>query len=385
MKIPPLPQTCAWLPALREPARVLEWTLPEWEQSIRLARRLRLLARLGEAVAAELGLERVPADAARHLLAEMRRARWQTGALVWAAERVASALADPPYPVVLLKGAAYVADGLSIGRGRLPSDLDILVPRAHLDDAQARLTAAGWRETALDAHDRRYYHEWSHEVPPLRHPQHGLELDLHHNILPPVARLTVDAQRLLERVRPTPWPGWHALDPVDQILHSAAHLFQDSDLTDRLRDLVDLDMLCRMQAGAGAGAGGFWSGLTARALELGLGAPLWLALVLLQAWFDHPVPDAALQSLHPQRPGALQRRWLLPALAAALTPVAPDAHPGPGHRVGARVVLMRYHLGRMPLRLLLPHAWHKLRAGRAKPLAQAATDAPRPMQVEDDA
>jgi len=381
VKVAPRPASCDWLHALREPAVVLSWTLPEWERVIRLARRLRLLGRLGEAVAAEVGLDKLPAQVARHLQSEMRLTRWQTRALVWAAERVATALAQPPYPMVLLKGGAYVAEGLPIGRGRLPSDLDVLVPREHMADAMQRLAAAGWQEAPMDEHDRRYYHEWSHEAPPMRHPAHSLELDLHHNILPPVARLRVDAALLLARVQPSVWPGWHVFSPVDQILHSATHLFQDPDLTDRVRDLVDLDALCRTQATRE----GFWDDLTARARELGLGGPLWLALNFLRAWFDTPVPASVMQTLDDLGPGRLQRRWLLLALSAALTPPEPDQTPTWGARLSARAVLTRYHLGRMPLRLLLPHALHKLRAGRSDLESIQAAGAPRPMRVDENA
>lgn len=372
-----IPPQMAWLAALRDPAQAARWTAADWDRAVRLARRLRLLARLGESLDAAGMLAQVPPAAARHLRAEMRLARWQTRALAWLAERAGAALDGAPYPRVLLKGAAYVADGLALGRGRLPSDLDILVPRAHLGDAQARLAAAGWSELALDAHDRRYYHEWSHEAPPMRHPAHPLELDLHHNILPPVARLTVDADRLLARVRPSGWPGWQALDPLDQILHSAAHLFQDPELTDRLRDLADLDALCRLHAGGAD----FWPALLHRAHELGLGQPLWLALHFLRAWFALPVPqDAALDALGPPR---RQRGALLALLRSVLTPVEPDAAPGAARRLAGRAWLLHHHLGRMPLRLLLPHAWHKLRApGKA---VAAGGEAPRPVKVDEAA
>ncbi len=107
--------------------------------------------------------------------------------------------------------------------------------QAHLPDAQARLLAAGWQVLELDEHDRRYYREWSHEVPPLRHPQHRMELDLHHNILPPVARTRVDADVLLARLQPSKWPDWQVLHPVDQVLHSAAHFSWISEARDRVR------------------------------------------------------------------------------------------------------------------------------------------------------
>lgn len=372
----------AWLSALRDPTVVTRWTLDDWQRVIRLSRRTRLLGRLAEVLVADGRLAGVPEPAARHLLAELRFARWQTQALCWAAERAGACLADAPYPRVLLKGGAYIGQGLAIGRGRLPSDLDLLVPKADLADAQRRLAAQGWREIPLDEHDRRYYREWTHEVPPMRHPAHSLELDLHHNILPPVARLSVDAALLLARVRPSEWAGWHVLDPLDQILHSAAHLFQDSELSDRVRDLVDLDALLR----AGLKTPGFWPSLTGRARELGLGGPLALACHFTQAWLDTPVPQAVHAALRASGPGPVQRLWLLPALSQALTPVEPDGRATPQQRLAAKLILLRYHLTRMPLALLLPHAWHKFRHRSSA----AAGDQPgaagaRPMRRDDAA
>lgn len=349
-----------WLSALREPAQVLHWSLGEWDHAIRLSRRLRLLGRLAEAVACSVGMTGLPEPVARQLQAEINFSRWRTRTLCWALEHVATAWADAPYPRVLLKGAAYIAQDLTIARGRLPSDIDVLVPRDRIADAQSRLVAAGWREVALDAHDRHYYHELSHEAPPMRHPRHGLELDLHHNILPPVARTHVDAALLLERVQASPWPGWHVLHPVDQVLHCAAHLFQDSELTDRLRDLVDLDELLRCH---GSNAS-FWQQLPSRARQIGLGVPLALGCHFATHWFKTPMPAEAGESLNAMLPGRLQRAWLFPALEATLRPTAPDDRPSAAQRLGALALLARYHTTRMPLRHLLPHLWHKARPGR---------------------
>lgn len=193
----------------------------------------------------------------------------------------------------------------------------------------------------------------------MRHAQHSLELDLHHNILPPVARVNVDADLLLGAVRESPWAGWHVLDPLDQILHSAAHLFQDSELTDRVRDLVDLDALMRLYVVNDAS----WSLLIDRACQLGLGEPLALACHFLRAWFQTPIPGPAHDRLRRLGPGLLQRSWLLPALTHTLTPVEPDARPRLGQRLGPKIILTRYHLTRLPLRMLVPHVWHKVRHG----------------------
>ncbi len=228
----------------------------------------------------------------------------------------------------------------------------------HLADAQQRLLAAGWQELELDAHDQHYYREWSHEVPPMRHPQHRIELDLHHNILPPVARTHVDADMLLARLQPSNWPAWVVLHPLDQVLHSAAHLFLDSEMRDRVRDLVDLDGLLRY---FGAEPG-FWSQLPERAQALGLAEPLALACHFCVRWLGTPIPAQTRQSIEANGPGRWRRAWLLPLFEAVLMPSEPDDSPPVKQDLAAMVLLARYHRQRMPLRILLPHLWHKFRA-----------------------
>ena len=358
---PPRPPAALWwLPALSTPDLSLDWSLAQWQLVVRLGRRLRLLGRLAEQIDAAGLAGRLPAQVQRHLVAEMRASRWQTGALVWGLERVAAALGDVSHPKVLLKGAAYIGQGLPIARGRLPSDLDILVPQQAIAAAQSSLQAAGWREHELDPHDQHYYHAWSHEVPPMQHPALQLELDLHHNILPPVGHVRVDVDLLLARLQPSVWPGWQVLHPEDQVLHSAAHLFYDSDLRDRLRDLVDLDGLLRHFAAMP----GFWSSLHQRARRLGLVEPLALALSLCQHWLATPVPAAALQSARQVGLPWWQRLWLLPMLRSVLLPIDPDAQEPLGRTLAAAALLVRHHRRRLPLRLLVPHVWHKLQVSQ---------------------
>ena len=285
---PELGQLLAWLPALSNPQLCLAWTLPQWELTIRLGRRLRLLARLAHAVS-DAGLDgQIPSPARQHLLAERRHSQARTRAMTWALNQVDEALAGTDFPRVLLKGAAYVAQGLPNATGRLPSDLDILVPRAHLDEARSRLAARDWLETEMDTHDQRYYNEWSHEVPPMRHGQHSLELDLHHGILPPVARTSVDMGLILPALQATGMGGWSVLSREDQCIHCAVHLMFDSELRDRLRDLVDLDVMSRHFASDD----NFWPKLFERAKFLGLLEPVSMAST-------SPVPGFTRQFLLP--------------------------------------------------------------------------------------
>lgn len=364
------PPAMAWLQALREPALCLQWSLADWQRVVRLARRLRLLARLAKALAAAGLLDRVPAPARRHLLAEQRLSRWRTGAMVWALERTGAALASAAYPRVLLKGAAYIGQDLPIAAGRLPSDVDILVPPACVLDARDRLQAFGWAPPPLDPHDQRYYEEWSHEVAPMRHPEHTVELDLHHDILPPMARTHVDVGALLQRLVPSGWPGWQVLDPLDQVLHSASHLFHDSEVRDRLRDLVDLDGLIRH---FGSTQPDFWPRLADRARTLGLGTSLALAAHFCTRWLGTEIPAATRVQLAAIGPQGMQRAWMQPVFSVLLTPTEPDELPSRKQDVCATLLLAHYHRNRMPLRILLPHLWHKMGSGRRA--AAAAEDA----------
>jgi len=354
------PLDARWLALLTAspPAALDDWSLEDWQRCVRVARRLRLLARVAHAVRRQGAWPVVPAGPARQLQAEHELSAWRSDKLRWALDRVGVALQGAGCPRVLLKGAAYMAQGLCIAAGRLPSDADVLVPRDALAHCQALLAEAGWREPELDAHDQRYYREWSHEVPPMHHDLHPVELDLHHNILPPVGRHQVDAGLLFARLEPSGWPGWQVLHPQDQLLHSACHLAYDSEPRERLRDIVDADGLMRE---FGRTRADFWPGLVARARELGLTEPLWLVVTLAVRWMRTPVPDPVLVELGAVSPPAWRRAWLLPLWQRLLAPVDPDRQGEWRQDLAALVVLVRYHRNRMPLRLLLPHLLHKAR------------------------
>jgi len=105
---------------------------------------------------------------------------------------VAKVLEPLGIPLIALKGAAYIAQGLRCADGRLPEDLDLMVPRDRLDEAERALVEAGWASQKTDAYDQHYYRAWSHELPPMRFAGHAIELDVHHTILPPVGRVHLD-------------------------------------------------------------------------------------------------------------------------------------------------------------------------------------------------
>lgn len=187
-----------------------------------------------------------------------------------------------------------------------------------------------------------------------------MELDLHHGILPPVARTNVDTDVLLQRLRPSKWARWQVLEPADQVLHGAAHLFLDSEVRDRIRDLVDLDGLLRYFGQTPD----FINQLPGRAQQLGLEEPLALALHFCASWFGTPIPAQVMTASRAIGLDGLRRASLIPLFERVLLPAEPDQASPPLQGAAAFTLRARYHLNRMPIRLLVPHLWHKARSGR---------------------
>jgi hypothetical protein len=283
----------ALLLALRRPGALAKLDLKQWETLIREARRSNLLPRVAFDVDALRLSSQVPEQPRAHLEAARVQALAQAAAVRREIAFIDRALRPLDVPVVLLKGAAYLMAGLSAARGRLFSDVDILVPRAAITEVESLLMSHGWAAIKTSAYDQRYYRRWMHELPPLRHHTRQTVLDVHHAILPTTARLKPDSAKLLAASRPVPGePRLCVLAPVDIVLHSATHLFCNEDVGNSLRDLVDLDGLLREFATDE----GFWPQLVARAHELDLARPLHYALRYAARILATPVPPAVVRT-----------------------------------------------------------------------------------------
>jgi hypothetical protein len=353
------------LAVLRDPARFAALGEGARSEVIRLARINLVLGRLAAMLAA-LGLDRDCSAACRGLLtAAATEAAYQSGQLRWAADRVRHALRRLELPLVLLKGGAYLQCGLPIADGRLVSDLDILVPRRALSAVERALRADGWEAMDLDEYDQHYYRTWMHELPPLRHGYWGLIVDVHHNILPDTSRLRPDPTKLLADAVPTPEPGMRVLCPPDMILHNCVHLFHDGDLTNGLRELLDLDGLLHHFGRDPE----FWPALLDRGAEQGLMRPLYYGLTSSAALMRTPLPAGFPGELRAAAPPWPVDRAMAGILHSALRPRVPGRH-APLRRMGGRFLYLRSHWLRMPPLLLARHLLTKARK-RLIPAPQA--------------
>ena len=245
-------------------------------------------------------------------------------------------------PLVLLKGTAFVAGGLSAGVGRQIGDLDILMPRDRIEEAEAALLAAGWEWVKPDPYDDLYYRRWMHELPPLIHRERDRMIDVHHTILPLTARIRPDADALLADATEI-GRGLSMLSREDVLCHAVAHLFADGDLAGGMRNLWGIHCLLEEWEDEA-----FAARLAARAAYHGLGRALARALRLRRALY---APGARADA------ATLSDRIYLRRLTAR------DGWGRPT-RKGLRLAFyIRSHWLRMPPLMLARHLWTKWRKG----------------------
>jgi len=336
---------------LRQPKIAVSLSLAEWDLLIRQARHADLLARIYTMLDEQGMIDSIPAKPLIHLEAADTVVKRHVQAIRREIHYLRKALATIGLPVILLKGAAYLMADLPPARGRIFSDVDILVPKDQLNQAEAALRLHGWASAHHDAYDQRYYRIWMHELPPMMHLKRQSVLDVHHNILPESARVHPDPRKLIEAAVPVGEDqSVKVLAPIDMVLHSATHLFHEGELEHGLRDLADLDSLLRHFGDAPS----FWSALVIRAQELELTRPLFYALRYANLVLGTPLPEPAT---------IIQPHWVLAAVmdalyGRALAPVHPSCS---DWLTGtARWLLyVRAHWLRMPPWRLIHHLFHK--------------------------
>ena len=346
------------------PLLVAVWAQPDkqptldhrhWETLLGQARQARLIGRLASHHVDNGWLAGVPDGPRPHLEAGLRLAERQQYEVRWEVDCIARALRHVDVPVVLLKGAAYLMADLPAARGRLFADIDIMVARDAIDAVESALFAAGWICDENDPYNQRYYREWMHEIPPLRHVQRNTYIDLHHTITPPTSRFNVDGNTLLRDAQPLQGHGrLCVLAPCDMVLHSAVHLFAEGEFGHGMRDLLDMnDLLAHFGAHPG-----FWPELLDRAEALRLQIPLFHALSHLERLFGTTPPQNLAQRLASFGPNLVSRRFMVWALGLALKPM----HPSCDTRwtgLARWLLYIRSHALRMPLRLVIPHLVRK--------------------------
>lgn len=319
---------------LRAPEAAADLAPAAWNGVVAAARAERLLGTLAlrlDGIGLPDDVAAILADAAFDAARERRQALWE-------ANRACVALVPLGVQPILLKGTAYAALGSAAGEGRLIGDLDILVPRARLDEVERALLAAGWEWVKPDPYDDLYYRRWMHELPPLIHRERDRMIDVHHTVLPPTARPTPDAAALIADSVAVGTEGARVLCPEDRVCHAVAHMLADGDLAGGLRNLWDIRCLLAEVRDDVA--------LEARAARHGLAPHLARARRLVDAVYG----------ARRMRLGAADRLFVRRLLAT-------DGWGRDRRRLLGQAFYIRSHWLRMPPLLLVRHLWTKWRKG----------------------
>lgn len=366
-----MPATRALLALYADPSSALSISPAQWSAILGSARRSRSIGHLALRLAQAGVLHDVPQRVLEHFESAAFVVRRQRQRLRWELFELADALRAYGGPVILLKGAAYEVQSLPLARARLAGDVDLLVPRVDIEEVERRLSSRGWRSAELGDYDERYYREWSHEIPAMMHPDRGLEVDVHHSIGPALPGDSAAVAGLVGASREVSWqvlPGrpierrFRVLQPIDQLVHLAIHTYGGSDLSLRLREVMDFDLLFRTYCGPvpdGLGEGSVEAtGLLDRARELGQARAMWWTLHHARRWLGTPVDSAMLTgSGRPWRAAVAAMDWMsdrsmLPGVRQRRTSAEFAAE---------LALLTRYQWQRLPVRRLVPHVLHKVR------------------------
>ena len=338
---------------LLEPRSALDLGERDWYQLLLQARQQGMAAKLAARLSAAGIFDQAPFKARSHMHAASIAALSSQVAVRFEVNRILRALRGHDVPIVLMKGAAYVHAGLPPAAGRFVGDVDLMVPRTCIAEVEHALLAQGWAAAELDAYDQRYYREWTHEIPPMQHPERDTPVDIHHTIAALTSRVHPDAEAILAASLPLADPRLRVMAPADMVLHSAVHLFND-EVSMPLRDLFDLhDLLAHF-----GNQLGFWDNLLARAPEHGLQRVLYHVLDHTRASLGTPIPEPVLSAVRGWAPRWPTRPLIRTLLHQHFIPDA-TAGPSPGKQFSSWLLYLRAHWLRMPPSLLVRHLWVK--------------------------
>lgn len=324
-------------------------SIAEWNILLFDAHAAGLRGRLGEDILANGLWEEMPQKVRQIFESSMVDAKAGQRKIMWELNRIRRALYGFDGKIILLKGAAYIALGLNVSRGRISADIDILVAKNRLDQVEDLMLKAGWQHHVLNEYDQRYYRLWAHELPPLKHPDRQLEVDIHHNILPQTSRLKPDIDLMIEDAVKID-KNIHCLSPQDMLLHSAVHLFHDGEIRGSIRNLLEQhDMI-----GEYAQEACFWQTLLSRAKALGLSRPLFYTLHYCMMFLETEIPETVLRDMKKYAPNYLTGK-MMDFMVSRILLV-----PGAGqstmlYYLSCKILYMRSHWLKMPPVLLLRH------------------------------
>lgn len=332
--------------------KALDLELSDWVQVIRIFRSEGLLARFAYQLKDADVFESVPEYAQKHLSNAIKVAQRQVSSVNYESRQIVKSLSSRGTKLYLLKGAAYCLSNTTFSKGRIFSDIDLLVAKSDVQDIEVTLKLHGWMSEVLSRYDEAYYRKWAHEVPPMKHAGRGTIIDLHHNLYLPISGRAPEIELFLKGAYEL--NGFYILRPAAMTLHSIIHLMLNDELGHAYRDINDLHLMLTEFNNET-----YWDDLLDLADKSGFADELFLACRYCHRFFGTNVDKkhrALLSKMH--NIGTLPLYFLDKLFVVALSPK---------HSLVKRnlaglsesLIVTRAHLKKMPLHILIYHTAHK--------------------------
>ncbi|WP_371192518.1 nucleotidyltransferase family protein [Glaciecola sp. SC05] len=320
-----------------------DFTPVEQSQAVTVFREQKILARMCYRLEAAGVFDSLDAKTQRHLLNAKKIADRQKEQVFNEARELARVLSNTVGYLIFLKGAAYSMCSGNLGKGRIYSDIDVLVPKKDIKACEQRLAINGWLGQEISDYDDKYYRKWAHEIPPMAHGFRGTIIDVHHNIVPIISKASLDIDSLLEHKEEI-LPGIFVLSGPAQLVHAAIHLFRNEEYKGSFRDLTDLYLMLEGQDES------FGLEAISIAEHIGFKHELSLAIRYVHTILSLDIPETVLASAKSSGANAFNdfvfSKVLLPQHKLLAGSATPFKH---------TLAMIRGHIVKMPLHILIYH------------------------------
>jgi hypothetical protein len=340
--------------AISDPGRLRGLDAKAWQPLLSCARRNGVLAYLASRADMRGVTEDLP-PFARDALSSARLSAARIGQLaLWELDRVSRVLRPAGISIVALKGVAYLLRGFPHASTRRMSDIDVMVRKELLPDAERALRTAGWIFANANSYDEQYYRTWSHELPPLQFP----DACWRWTCTTPFAHQPVACDPTLRRCgrgQNRRGSGAFICCARRTACCTPRSICSSTRTSIRAFERWSICTSSSPHSRSAMGSGDGWS--TERA-ELGLERPLYYALRGLVDVLATPVPGELMKDTSAFGPPAPIAAWMRKTLATVLSPVDPEPWPA-RHRTKLWLLYVRSHWLRMPAHALVPHLARK--------------------------
>ncbi len=348
---------------LQQPTSTLikKYTVADWQILVNQARHHNLLGRVFYLLEKNQLLSYTPEPIIWHFESAFKVSQRQQINTYFEIEEINKILNKHHVVPIYLKGAAYCIRKSSCSFGRIFSDIDVLVSKEQLRLTETNFFTAGWLKTQIDDYDEKYYRIWMHEIPPLQHFKRSTVVDLHHNILPLTNRYVPDMSKFTTHSVENSWFGSATtLSDTDLFIHSAVHLFTESEFDNGLRDLSDLSMLLDEFSNNNTD---FILTLIDRANTLGLLFFIDLALRYIEKLLNNENIDRKkinekfkiLNYKHNKIKSTVLDYCFIHVFTPIQPPMIVKSNNKTQRLLASFILFCRSHLMKMPLKILVPH------------------------------